>query len=489
MVYLVASIYIFSLFFIFLFSLNQLHLTWYYLSGKHHKTAASPSTTCTVLPLVTIQLPVYNERYVVQRLIQSIVQLNYPKEKLEIQILNDSTDETTAIISREVDRLKKEYPGLNIVHIQRPARKGYKAGALQHGLKSCKGTFIAIFDADFLPDKDFLLKTIPQFTDKNIGLVQTRWGHINGEYSLLTRLQAFGLDAHFSIEQTGRSTAGSFINFNGTAGVWRKACILDAGGWSADTLTEDLDLSYRAQLKKWKFKFMEDVVTPAELPVLMSAIKSQQYRWNKGAAETACKNLPRVLRSDIKWMHKAHAVFHLLNSSVFVYLLLAAISSIPLLFLKNNHAGLNSVFQLGGIFLTGFFSIAFFYWTAAKKFQPEHSWRYYLSTFPAFLTISMGLSFHNAMAVLEGYLGIKSPFVRTPKFNITGQMDSWKGKIYLPAGISLPTLAEGLLSLYFVFGIGAGIYLHDYGLLLFHLMLALGFAIVFFYSIRSVSHA
>lgn len=487
MEYLVVSIYIISLLFIFLFSLGQLHLTWHYLKNKKKQTTANqPILSCTDLPVVTVQLPVYNELYVVKRLIMAICHLNYPQDKLEIQVLDDSTDETKEIIAGEVAQFTKK--GIDIKQLRRTGREGFKAGALQYGLEHSKGKFIAVFDADFLPDENFLLNTIPHFNNEQVGLVQARWGHVNQNYSLLTRLQAFGLDAHFSIEQTGRNVAGSFINFNGTAGVWRKTCIIDAGGWSADTLTEDLDLSYRAQLKKWKFKYLEDVVAPAELPVLMPAVKSQQYRWNKGAAETARKNLGKVFTSDIGLIHKAHAVFHLLNSSIFIFLLLAAISSIPMLFIKNAHPGLNFIFNLGSIFLVGFFSIGFFYWIASKKMTPKTPLKYFFSTFPPFLIVSMGLSFHNAMAVLEGYWGYKTPFIRTPKFNITRNGDSWKGNVYINPGISLLTLLEGGLSLYFIFGIAAGIYFNDYALMLFHIMLSVGFAAVFYFSLKTAWH-
>jgi len=263
-----------SLFFLFLFSLSQLHLTLVYVKSKHKKRIIP--TELTDYPAVTVQLPVYNEKYVVERLIRAVAQFDYPKDKLEIQILDDSTDETTSIIEEAIQPLKLQ--GLNMQVIHRENRDGFKAGALDKGFQSASGEFIAIFDADFIPPSDFLKKTLPYFANPQTGVVQTRWAHINKDYSLLTQLQAFGLDAHFSIEQHARQESGSFINFNGTCGVWRKATIADAGGWRFDTLTEDLELSYRAQLKKWKFVYLEDVSTPGELPVVMPAIKSQQYR-------------------------------------------------------------------------------------------------------------------------------------------------------------------------------------------------------------------
>ncbi|MTI32050.1 cellulose synthase family protein [Xanthovirga aplysinae] len=481
MAYFIILIYSFFLLLIFLFSLGQLHLSSHYLRRLKHKKDQPESKG--FLPAVTVQLPVYNELYVIERLIQAVAEFDYPQDRLEIQVLDDSTDETVHIIAQKVVELKAQ--GLAISHIRRPKRKDFKAGALQYGMEKAKGEFIAIFDADFVPPKDFLRKTLPYFQNEKTGVVQTRWGHLNKDYSLLTKLQAFGLDAHFSVEQGGRKAAGSFINFNGTAGVWRKSCIIDAGEWSADTLTEDLDLSYRAQLKGWEFEYLEEVVTPAELPVLMPAIKSQQYRWNKGAAETAKKNLGKVIRSKIGFFNKVHATFHLLNSSVFVSLLFAALFSIPVLFIKAAHPELNLLFHLGGIFLIGFFSIAYFYWISTKRIYPEKSFQYYIKTLPPFLIISMGLSLHNAVAVLEGLLGRKTPFIRTPKFNIQNKKDSWKENIYLKGGLHPLTLLEGLLCLYFLFGVMAGIYLNDWGLIIFHAMLSTGFGSIFYHSLRS----
>lgn len=487
MEYTFIILYCTSLLFIFLFSIGQLHLTWHYLKSKKEASSPCPIVTDDLLPLVTIQLPIYNEKYVVQRLIESISNIDYPVDKLEIQVLDDSSDDTVDIIAKEVAKYAQQ--GIDIKHIRRSKRVGFKAGALAYGMQIAKGEYIAIFDADFLPGKDFLRETVPYFEDEKIGMVQTRWGHLNKDYSMLTKLQAFGLDAHFSIEQSGRSHAHSFINFNGTAGVWRKSTIEDAGGWSADTLTEDLDLSYRAQLKGWEFKYLEDVVSPAELPVIMPAIKSQQYRWNKGAAETARKNLGKVLKSNIGFSSKMHALFHLFNSSVFVSLLIASLLSIPMLYIKDANPKLSLLFDLGSIFLIGFFSIAFFYWIATKNTVKENFKKHYFSTFPAFLTVSMGLSLHNAFAVIEGLLGFKSDFIRTPKFNITKKNDQWEGNIYVKPQLSIMSIFEMILGIYFLFGIASGIYLHDWGLMIFHVMLTLGFFSVFFHSVKPISNA
>ena len=317
--YFIIAIYSIALMLIFFYSLAQLNLLVNYLGQKRRNDEAPKFNLLDPkeIPTVTIQLPIYNEEYVMERLLDNIAKIEYPKSKLEIQVLDDSTDDSVAQTAEQIEHLKQS--GLDITHIRRANREGFKAGALKEGLKIAKGEFIAIFDADFLPDSDWLKKTVVYFKDKEIGVVQTRWGHINREYSTLTRIQAFALDAHFTLEQAGRNAKGHFINFNGTAGIWRKECILDAGNWEGDTLTEDLDLSYRAQLKDWKFKYLEDVETPAELPVVISAARSQQFRWNKGGAENFRKSVLSVISAkNISLKTKFHGVMHLLNSSMFL---------------------------------------------------------------------------------------------------------------------------------------------------------------------------
>ncbi|MBK6263627.1 glycosyltransferase family 2 protein [Marivirga sp. S37H4] len=483
--WIIIAVYSISLLFIFFFSLGQLHLTWHYLRAKKQAKNEHIDPKAKIpdnWPKVCVQLPVYNERYVVSGLVDKVCQLDYPSDLLQIQVLDDSTDDTTEILTEKINSWKAK--GVNIELIRRPDRKGFKAGALQYGMEASDAEFIAIFDADFLPDSNFLKTTIPQFQHPGVGVVQTRWGHVNKDYSLLTKLQAFGLDAHFTIEQVGRSHAGSFINFNGTAGVWRKETIIDAGGWSADTLTEDLDLSYRAQLKGWKFLYREDVESPAELPIIMPAIKSQQFRWNKGGAETARKNFGKVLRSNIGLSNKIHAFFHLFNSSIFIAILITALLSIPMLYIKSIHPELLVLFQIGSVFLVGFFSIAIFYWVANKYLIPEkHGW-YFIRTFPVFITVSMGLSLHNALAVAEGLLGFKSDFIRTPKFNLSQKGESWKTNKYIKLQFSWLSMLEALLAVYFAFGIFLGFHLKDYGLIIFHFMLMMGFMMVFFHSVK-----
>lgn len=478
----VVFFYSIALLFIFLYSMAQAHLLYKYLMFKKKKENDKKSIT-SFEPTVTVQLPIYNELYVVERLIDAVARFSYPKNKFEIQVLDDSTDETTDIIQRKIQEWKQKE--IDIVHIRRENRMGYKAGALKNGLEKAKGDFIAIFDADFIPSENFIKDTIAYFADKKIGMVQTRWEHVNRNYSMLTYLQAFGLDAHFSVEQVGRNESGSFINFNGTGGVWRKDCIIDAGNWEADTLTEDLDLSYRAQLKGWKFKFLEGVSSPAELPPVMSALKSQQYRWTKGGAETAKKHLSNVIKSNFTLLVKWHAIFHLLNSAVFVSIITCAIMSVPLMMLKPQFPQFNQLFWFASLFLISFVILGTLYYVSStQKFSNKFfGFVHFLKTFPLFLAISMGLSLHNAIAVIEGYMGRKTPFIRTPKFNIQNNNETWKGNKYISKNINLLTISEGFLALFFSYGIYQAFKINDYGLLPFHLLLTFGFGTVFYYSL------
>ncbi|MEZ5083663.1 MAG: glycosyltransferase [Bacteroidales bacterium] len=488
---IILIIYGVALMLIFIYSLMQMTLVFNYktsrkISKRHDSTEAElPLSQDT--PFVTVQLPVYNELYVVERLLETVAKFNYPKEKFEIQVLDDSTDESAEITRNKVEEIQKQ--GIDISYVRRPDRIGFKAGALDHGLKTAKGELIAIFDADFIPNPEFLNNTVSYFKDEKIGVVQTRWGHINKDYSLLTKLQAFGLDAHFSVEQTGRNAGGHFINFNGTAGVWRKACIEDAGGWEHDTLTEDLDLSYRAQMKGWKFKYLEDVVTDAELPVVMSALKNQQFRWTKGGAENFVKMKSKIwVSKQIPFKTKVHATFHLFNSAIFLCVFTTAFFSVPVLFIKNLFPQYDMVFNISSLFLACTAMLMLFYWTSYqvknKKFL--NNFGGFFSDFVLFLSTSMGMSLHNSVAVIEGYAGKKSSFIRTPKFNIVNSKDSWKGNVYLVDKLNLVTIFEGVLTLYFLFAIVSAFYLKEYGLLPFHFMLFWGFSFVFWLSIRQV---
>ena len=489
---IIIVVYSIALVLIFMYAIAQLNLLFNYLSARK-KEQRSPKFDLSnpeEIPYVTIQLPVYNELYVMERLLDNIAEIDYPKDKLEIQVLDDSTDESLHSTAAHIKELQSG--GLDIKHVLRENREGFKAGALKEGLKAAKGEFIAIFDADFLPQKDWLKRTIPYFKDAEIGVVQTRWGHLNRNYSILTKIQAFALDAHFTLEQVGRNSKGHFINFNGTAGVWRKQCILDAGNWEGDTLTEDLDLSYRAQLKEWKFKYLEDVETPAELPVVISAARSQQFRWNKGGAENFRKMMWRVIKNQhIPTKTKLHGLLHLLNSTMFLSILVVAILSIPMLYIKNEYTHLKMYFWVMSFFVIS--TIIFFicYWFMYKKTYGSgvKSFVQYIAMFFTFFSIAMGFSLHNSIAVIEGHLGKRSDFIRTPKFNINSLKDSWKGNKYLNKSVSLNVIFEGLLMLYFGFGMYSAFVVGDqggdFGLFPFHLMLFLGFGYVFFKSISS----
>ncbi len=486
--YIIVAIYSISLILIFLYSLAQLNLLINYL-GYKKSIKDSPKFNLLdpkEIPYVTIQLPLYNEKYVVERLLENISKIEYPNSKLEIQVLDDSTDESIEQTATLIADLQKT--GLDIQHIRRENRVGFKAGALKDGLVTAKGEFIAIFDADFLPDADWLKKTVIYFKDRGIGVVQTRWGHLNRDYSLLTRVQAFALDAHFTLEQVGRNAKGHFINFNGTAGIWRKKCIIDAGNWEGDTLTEDLDLSYRAQLKDWKFKYLVDVETPAELPVVISAARSQQFRWNKGGAENFRKSVSSLLKAKhVPFKTKFHGVMHLLNSSMFLCVFVVAFLSIPMLYIKNTYEHLSWIYEVTSFFILSTVILFVCYWFTYKSTQGGGFSKFidYIRLFFSFFSVALGFSLHNSLAVLEGHIGKKSEFVRTPKFNLDDLKSSWKDNKYLAKKLSPNMILEFALMIYFLFGMYSAIPLNDFGLFPFHLMLFIGFGYVFFNSLTA----
>jgi cellulose synthase/poly-beta-1,6-N-acetylglucosamine synthase-like glycosyltransferase len=431
--------------------------------------------------LVTIQLPLYNEQYVAERLINSVCKIEYPKNRLEIQVLDDSTDVTVDIVEKLVKQKAEE--GFDIKHIRRIDRKGYKAGALKEGLKTAKGELIAIFDADFVPNSDFLKNTLRYFINSKIGMVQTRWEHLNEDYSILTRIQALALNGHFVMEQPIRNKAGFFINFNGTGGVWRKECILDAGNWQDDTITEDLDLSYRAQLNGWKFVYLRDITTPAELPAEMNALKAQQFRWTKGAIETAKKLLPSVWRAKIPLRIKLQSTFHLTNNIVFPFILIAGILNVPLVFIKNS--GPYAIFfNFMSVFVAAFISSFLFYLFAQKDIYTD--WRKKIALFPLFMAGSMGFAVNNSRAVFEGLMDRKSEFVRTPKFKIVKKGDLVvKNSAYLSSFKFDSTIfVEVILAFYCLIGVFASIYFLEIAALPFQLMFFLGFASVAALSIK-----
>ena len=425
------------------------------------------------LPKVTTQLPVYNERHVVERLIKAVVNIDYPKELHEIQLLDDSTDETRDIVADLVSKYRSI--GFNIKQIVRSNRSGFKAGALNKGLEKAEGEFLAIFDADFVPDKDFLYETIPFFYEKEeVALVQTRWGHINRDYSLLTIAQSIGMDGHFIIEQGARTWNGLYMNFNGTAGIWRKEAIIDAGGWHYDTLTEDLDLSYRAQLKGWNTKFLFDVVTPSELPVDINAYKSQQHRWAKGSIQTAKKVLPLIFKKKDSVIKKVEAFIHLNQYMVHPMMIILALLSLPLILLLKPLVTSISITMVSLLFLIFIGAIApsFLYIISQKIGYKD--WLKRCLFIPSLMFIGCGVAINNTKAVLEALLNIKSDFIRTPKYGVIR-----RGRNMMSKGYTLPVksffVSEILLSIYCFIGFMQ--YTHNKKFIFgpFLLMYAMGF--------------
>ena len=430
-------------------------------------------------PIVTIQLPIFNERYVVERLIQSVCDFDYPRELLEIQILDDSTDDTADIAIAMAERMRAR--GFDIQYIHREHRIGFKAGALKEGLKKARGELIGIFDADFIPGVNFLKETVPYFSDPKIGMLQTRWGHINSDYSLLTRAQSIGIDGHFGIEQASRAWSGFFMNFNGTAGVWRKSTILDAGGWQADTLTEDLDLSYRAQLKGWKLKFVTDVVCPAEVPVTINAFKSQQHRWAKGSIQTAKKNLGRLFKSDLPLLVKIQAFLHLTHYMVHPMMLLVVLTSIPMLYSQWFFDTLAFPIMIFTLLCLATCGPSTMYLFSQKILYRD--WKHRIKFLPFLMCLGTGIAVNNTKAVLEAFFNIQSGFVRTPKYGIRKQDDSWQGKRYsIP--LNAISFLEFTLGLYSLAGLSMFLFFSKYLVSPFLLIYTSGFFYVFFLSVK-----
>ncbi|MFN8434408.1 MAG: glycosyltransferase [Anaerolineales bacterium] len=379
------------------------------------------------LPMVTVQLPIYNEWYVAERLLDACAALEYPQDLLEIQVLDDSTDETALLIAQKVRNIQKT--GVNIVHVHRKNRYGFKAGALANGLVTAKGEFIAIFDADFLPQKDFLMQMLPRFDHKKVAFVQARWGHLNRDYSLLTLLQSFSLDAHFAIDQLGRSSADYVFNFNGTAGVWRKSAILDVGGWHADTLTEDMDLSYRTFLKGWSARYAGDVEAPAELPVSFTAYRRQQYRWARGSLECAIKYLPVIWHGKFSFMRKLQATFHLTGYLLHMLTIMLMVCYPLLLIFSKQFPTLLAPVGIG--ILMNFLAIAPALYFVAAQHLLKRRWLRSLPTILLLSVFASGMVLNTMRALYQILQKRVVPFERTPKFGITERSQSWRGNRYL----------------------------------------------------------
>ena len=423
-----------------------LHRYWLvYSYFKYRQNVPGPPLEPANWPKVTIQLPIYNERYVIERLVEAVSRFDYPPQLLDIQVLDDSTDETREVARACVERYQAL--GLPIRYFHRANRAGFKAGALAEGLKSATGEFIIIFDADFIPSADFLRRTIPYFHDPGIAMAQTRWTYLNRDYSLLTEVETILLDGHFVIEHGARSRSGTFFNFNGTAGVWRRAAIEDAGGWQHDTLTEDTDLSYRAQLRGWRFLYLPEIECPSELPVEMNAFKAQQARWAKGLMQTAKKILPRVLRSKLPAHVKAEAFFHLTANISYPLMVLLSTMLLPAMIVRFYQGWFQMLVIDLPLFLASTCSVSSFYLTAQRALYPK-TWKRTFLYMPFVLAVGIGISVRNARAVLEAIFGVQSEFVRTPKYRIERQRDTWIKKTYRKRAGWMP-FAEVALGLYF----------------------------------------
>ncbi|MGE3840753.1 MAG: cellulose synthase family protein [Vicinamibacterales bacterium] len=465
----ILAAYFFVLSILAVYGWHRYYLVYVYTKYRNNVPRALPPLD--PLPTVTIQLPVYNEMYVVDRLIAAVCAMDYPRELLDIQVLDDSTDETRQVAELAVRRWTAS--GFKVRYLHRIDRTGFKAGALEAGMKVAAGEFIAIFDADFIPPPDFLRRTLPQFVEPRVGMVQARWGHINQDYSLLTKIQAILLDAHFVLEHGGRNRSGAFFNFNGTAGIWRRDAIVDAGGWEHDTLTEDLDLSYRAQLRGWRFVFVPDLVSPAEVPVEMNAFKSQQHRWAKGSIQTSLKLLPRILAAPLPLGVKVEAFFHL--TANFNYLLMVVLSALmfPAMYVRYNMGMYEMLLIDVPFFIAATWSVAYFYMACQRELYPT-SWTTRLKFLPLLMSIGIGLAVNNARAVIEALMGKQTEFARTPKYGIERQSDDWADKKYKQSMAVQPLIEVGL-GLYFTFTVFYALANGIYGSLPFLVLFQVGF--------------
>ncbi len=471
---------------LFVFGVHLLLLAWVDIRQGRRRSAGSDSGSSSTFPedafgghpSVTVQIPLYNERHVAARIIDACARLDWPAERLQIQVLDDSDDETVAVVAERVAAWQAR--GVDMAHVRRPSRDGYKAGALQHGLQTATGELIAILDADFLPAADFLRRLVPQLDAPDVGLVQARWGHLNEDESLLTRVQAFGLDAHFTIEQPMRQALGCFINFNGTAGVWRREAIEQAGGWESNTLTEDLDLSYRAQLAGWRLKYDVDTVVPAELPVSMNAFRMQQHRWTKGGVQTAVKLLPRLMRASLSGRVKAEGLLHLTANLVFPFLLLAALVHAPVLLLRDGPGDL--YFAVLSVGLLGF--LGFFLAHVRSQQAAHRAWLRRMVLFPVFLAGSVGMCVNNSVAAFEVLIGRETPFHRTPKFAAGGRAPrAWWHLPYASMGVPALVWVEGILAAWSVYWVFRLVDAGHWAGVPFQLLFATGFLFVTVYNL------
>ena len=465
---LTLATYFFVLIILAIYGWHRYYLVYLYMRNRGKEPrAAGPLAS---LPPVTIQLPLYNEMYVADRLIAAVCAIDYPRELLEVQVLDDSTDETCGIADLAVRRFAEQ--GIDIKYYHRANRTGFKAGALEAGLKTARGEFIAIFDADFIPTHDFLARTMPHFADSKVAMVQARWGHINQDYSLLTKIQAILLDGHFVLEHGGRNRSGRFFNFNGTAGVWRRTAIDDAGGWQHDTLTEDLDLSYRAQLRGWRFVFLSDLIAPAEVPVEMNAFKLQQHRWAKGSIQTCRKLLPQLLRANIPLGVKAEAFFHLTANFNYPFMCMLSVLMFPAMVIRYNMGWYEMLLIDVPLFFAATFSVCNFYMVCQREIHRD--WRARIKYLPFLMSIGIGLSINNTRAVFEALFNKQSDFNRTPKYRIEADGDEWVGKKYRQS-VAVQPMIELALGLYFTATVFYALANQIYGTVPFLVLFQIGF--------------
>jgi cellulose synthase/poly-beta-1,6-N-acetylglucosamine synthase-like glycosyltransferase len=461
-----------------LVSLNRYILVSLCRKFAHRRRESRPPLSDHETPFVTIQLPIYNEYYVAERLIRSACEVDHPRERLEVQVLDDSTDETLELTRELVRQFREE--GVNITHIHRADRTGFKGGALAYGLELAQGEFVAVFDADFVIPRDFLRRTLPYFASARTGIVQARWTYLNEDYSLLTRATVIGLDAEFGIEQPARSWGGLFLGFNGTGAVLRAQCIRDAGGWHYDTITEDLDLSYRAQLAGWQIEYLCDVTCPSEIPADVHGLKAQQFRWTKGTQETAKKIIPRLLRSDISPWLKLQGTLHLLANSTYPFLLLVGILNPIVVYAAHVH-NIRIAWWVSVYFLFSLFGTYSYHGEAERVLYRD--WPKRMIYFPFFLGQAIGLSVNNAKAAIEAWIGRKSPFLRTPKYDLTKRGQAWHQRRYR-SRFSWTSLVELTLGVYTVGAIIYSIRTREYGAIPFLVLFAFGYLLVGFYSVR-----
>jgi cellulose synthase/poly-beta-1,6-N-acetylglucosamine synthase-like glycosyltransferase len=459
------GLYIVALSGLAVYALHALVLIVLYLRHRRDPEPVPPAIPDAELPVVTVQVPLRNEQHVARRVLRAVGGLDWPRDRLEIQVLDDSDDETCAIVDQEAARLRRS--GLDVRVLRRSNPEGYKAGALARGCAQARGDYFAMFDADFQPGPGFLRKTVPHLvSDPALGMVQARWTHLNATYSPVTRAQALALDAHFSVEHVARNRSGLLINFNGAAGVWRKAAIADAGGWQSDTVTEDLDLSYRAQLAGWQVRYLRDVVAPAELPPLVSAFKQQQVRWAKGASQCLRKLAGPIVRAKrLSGVQKLMALLHLSGYFNQVFLLLMILLTLPIVLTSPDFSGMAAL--LGG--LASVPPLLF----VLGQMALYRDWPRRVLAYPLLMLLGVGLAWSNARAVASGLLHWGGPFTRTPKFHIQGQEGDWRDSVYRP-GVGVLDAGELVVGLYAVSAAGLAVWLGQSQMLPLVVVYALG---------------